>query len=128
MKKILKLSLVIITLFMLMAGGVLFFLSQGLEEGDQLVINDVNLTLLDDGVYQGKYDSGRWSNQIEVAVNNHQISKITIVKDVMFARPEVTDELFKNVIDSQSLIVDVISGATVTSKVYLKSIEQALQN
>lgn len=128
MKKILKLSLVLITLFILMAGGVFFFLSRGLEVGSQLVINDVNLAVLDDGVYQGKYASGRWSNQIEVEVNNHQISKITIVKDVMFARPEITDELFKNVIDSQSLIVDVISGATVTSRVYLKSIEQALQN
>ena len=128
MKKILKLSLVLITLFMLMAGGLLFFLNRGLEVGSQLVVTDVNLSLLDDGVYRGNYDSGRWSNQIDVYVNNNQITKITIVKDVMFKNPEVTDELFKNVIDSQSLLVDAITGATVTSKAYLKSIEKALQN
>ena len=47
-------------------------------------------------------------------------------KTVLFERPEVTQELFDNVIAAQSIDVDVLSGATVTSKAYLKSIENAL--
>lgn len=42
--------------------------------------------------------------------------------------PNLSDELFSDVIKSQNTTVDTISGATVTSKAYLKSIENALNN
>jgi uncharacterized protein with FMN-binding domain len=35
--------------------------------------------------------------------------------------------LFRHVIESQSLQVDVISGATLTSKAHLKALENALE-
>lgn len=128
MKKILKLSLVIIILLVFIVGGMLIYLTRGLDAVSQQVTTDVNLSLLADGVYLGKYDGGRWSNQIEVEIKNQQIRKITIVKDVMFSKPEVSEQLFENVIERQSLYVDVVSGATVTSKAYLKSMEIALIN
>ena len=128
MKKLLKVVLVLIVLFILISGGFLFYLSRGLEAGSQLVSHDVNLLLLDDGVYLGKYDGGRWSNEVAVKIKNHKISEITIINDVMFSKPEVIDELFSRVTENQSVNVDVVSGATVTSKAYLKSIEHALKN
>jgi uncharacterized protein with FMN-binding domain len=79
-----------------------------------------------DGTYTGKYDGGRWSNELSVTVKDHKITKIDVVKDVTFPKPEWTDQLFKEVIEKQSVDVDVVSGATVTSKAYLKSIENAL--
>lgn len=36
-------------------------------------------------------------------------------------------DLFRHVIESQSLQVDVISGATLTSKAHLKALENALE-
>ncbi|MNW67989.1 FMN-binding domain protein [compost metagenome] len=36
-------------------------------------------------------------------------------------------DLFSNIVKSQSLQVDVISGATLTSKVHLKALENALK-
>lgn len=128
MKKIFKLGLVIIIFLVFTVGGLFFYLTRGLDAVSQQVTTDVNLSLLADGVYLGKYDGGRWSNQIEVEIKNQQIKKITIVKDVMFSKPEVIEQLFKRVIERQSLHVDVVSGATVTSKAYLKSMEMALIN
>jgi uncharacterized protein with FMN-binding domain len=37
------------------------------------------------------------------------------------------EDLFKRVIDSDSLQVDAISGATLTSKAHLKALENALK-
>lgn len=41
-------------------------------------------------------------------------------------KPELTDKLYDSVIKAQSLKVVTVSGATITSKAYLKSVENAL--
>jgi len=42
--------------------------------------------------------------------------------------PDISDDLFKEIIKNQNIKIDVISGATATSKAYLKSVENALTN
>ena len=91
-----------------------------------LEINEVNLTSISDGIYNGKYNAGRWSNEINVTIKEHKIIKIDVVKDVSFSIQEVTKAIISKVLDKQNTNVEVISGATVTSKAYLKSIENAL--
>ena len=59
-------------------------------------------------------------------MNNKKISKIVIVKSVAFEKLEVSMALIDEVIKKQDTNVDIISGATVTSKAYLQSIENAL--
>lgn len=126
MKLVLKIVLSVFVLFVLLAGGGIFYLTRGLDTGSELVINTVNLSNLSDDKYIGNYNNGRWSNVLSVIVKDHKIVKIDIVEDVMLSRPELTKELFNNVIEKQNTDVDVISEATVTSKAYLKSIEDAL--
>ena len=48
-------------------------------------------------------------------------------KPVDLRSGQTIDALFNRVIDQQSLKVDVISGATITSKVHLKAVENALE-
>ncbi|MEJ6951581.1 FMN-binding protein [Natronospora cellulosivora (SeqCode)] len=126
MKKIFKISLIIFVLFFVFSTVFLFFLSRGLDEGMELSINNVDLLSLEDGLYRGSYDGGRWGNKIEVEVIDNQIVQLNLVRDFRFSRQWVIDELFDNVIKSQSLDVDVVSEATVSSKAYLKAIENAL--
>ena len=128
MKKVLKVVLIIIGLFILIGGGFLFYLSRGLDSGSRLVVNEVNLLLLDNGLYRGKYNDGRWSNEVEVEIKNHQIKAIAIIQDMTFPNPAVSEDLFRRVIEKQRIKVDIVTGATVTSKAYLKSIELALKN
>jgi uncharacterized protein with FMN-binding domain len=45
---------------------------------------------------------------------------------VWFRRPELTEQVVSDVIKSQSLDVDIVSGATVTTRAYLKAMENAL--
>ena len=126
MKLLLKIVLSVFILFILISGGGVFFISRGLEAGEALDINDVNLADLSDGTYIGAYKGGRWTNEVNVTVKDHKITGVEVVKDVLFPKPEVTAELIDIVLDKQNVEVDVISGSTVTCKAYLKSMGNAL--
>jgi len=126
MKLLLKIVLTVVILFVLVAGGGIFYISRGLEAGEALEINSIDLAGLSDGAYSGAYNGGRWTNEVKVMVKEHRITGIEIVRDVMFPKPEVTAELIGRVLEKQSPDIDAVSGSTVTCKAYLKSIENAL--
>jgi uncharacterized protein with FMN-binding domain len=111
----------------LVAGG--FFGMSGLSEGAKLPINGINLSEISDGSYIGSYNHGRWANTLVVHVKDNVIISIDIEKDVLAAFvTNCSGEVFRRVIEAQDTTVDAVSGATVTSKAYLKAIEDALQN
>jgi len=128
MKKFFKILISIIVLIVIILAGGIFYLSHGLELGRSIEINGLNISNITDGIYNGKYKSGRWSNELNVTVKDKKITDIEIVDDVAFAMPSVRNELFNRVIEEQNTKVDAVSGATVTSKAYLKSIENAFTN
>jgi len=119
--------LIVVVVGVIVISGALFYMTRGLAIGENLVISEINLTELEEGNYQGKYEDGRWSNEVEVEVINNKINNIKIVDDIMITQPEVREKIFKSVIEKQNLDVDIISEATVTTKAYLKSIELALK-
>lgn len=127
MKKILKIVLLVLIIFIILGVGGVYYLSRGLEVQSKVTINDANLSLLSDGIYNGKYQAGRWTNKVNVTIKDHKITNINIVKDVLFSKEEVTKDLIDRVIEEQKINVDTITGATVTSKAYLKAIENALK-
>lgn len=126
MKLLIKIFLTLLIVFVLAGGGGIFYLTRGLEKMNELDLKGIDTALLEDGVYEGKFHYGRWDNELSITVKDHKITNINIIKDVMFAKPEVSKELFHRVIEMQNTTVDAVSQATATSKAYLKSIEQAL--
>ncbi|WFA09359.1 FMN-binding protein [Tissierella sp. Yu-01] len=126
MKSILKILIAIIFVFILFFASGIFYLSRELNEGSNIKVSSINISDLNDGVYSGKYNAGRWSNQLNVTIKDHRITEINIEDDITFVKPGVSDELFNKVIEAQNIKVEAISQATVTSKAYLKSIENAL--
>jgi uncharacterized protein with FMN-binding domain len=126
MKKIVKILLGIIGVIVLGISVMAFILMNGMNTAQALELNQIDLTQIDDGKYVGTYETTRWSNKVEVVIENHEIKEITIVKDVMIALEGLSDRLFKRVIDNQSIEVDIETGSTITSKAYLKAIENAL--
>lgn len=127
MKMFLKIGTTIGILFVLIIVGGVFFLTNGLGKGSKLAINNINTSDIKDGVYTGKYTGGRWSNELLLTVKDHKITYIKVMKDVAIPKQEVTEELIARVIKDQRIDVDTVSGATVTSKAYLKAIENALK-
>jgi len=127
MNKTLKVVITIIVIIIAIILFILFYLTRGLQEGQNIEVNDIDLTYLeDDGFYTGRFNFGRWSNEARVTVENKNIVDIEFTDDVSFSKDEVRKEIINRIIDEQKVKVDVVSGATVTSKAYMKSIEDAL--
>jgi len=90
-------------------------------------ITDVDLSKVADGTYQGKHSMGVMSYVVDVTVQDHIIKNIDIVK--AFTGNEYSRKgqaILDTVLAFQSLNVDVITGATITSKAYLSAIRNAL--
>ncbi|SHJ32895.1 Uncharacterized protein, contains FMN-binding domain [Geosporobacter subterraneus DSM 17957] len=91
----------------------------------QISISDVDLSLIPDGIYKGFYEVVWVGAEVQVTVKNHRIEKI----DLLHHKHDkgISAEIIPSrVVDAQSLWVDVVSGATSSSKVILKAIENAL--
>lgn len=132
MKRKGKIGMVIAILAILVVaglGGAFIFTSGERREGRDLPIAAIDFKSLNDGTYIGEYEGGRFkmrTNEVQVTVSSGKVTDITILKHKENQSPEFTGKLYDRVIKAQSLQVDTISGATITSKAYLKSVEDAL--
>jgi uncharacterized protein with FMN-binding domain len=124
--KVLKILGLIFLLLIIVVAASMFYFSRGLDEVLNISINPIDLTDVEDGIYKGRYEYGRWTNELNVTVNSQKITRIDIEKDVKIVQPELSSQLFERVIEKQNTTVDAVSGGTVTCKAYLKSIENAL--
>ncbi len=90
-----------------------------------LVVNDVKLDELPDGVYEGSFKGGRFSNSVEVTIKDHRIVDI---KKASSPEPagKLYGQIYDKVTEKQSLAIDTVSGASITTKTSLKAIENAL--
>lgn len=111
------------------AGGALLFTAGERREGKNLPIRTVDFHNLKDGIYIGEYEGGKYkwrANRVQVNVSTGKVTDIQLLMHKENQSPDFTGKLYGRVIATQSLQVDTISGATITSKAYLKSVENAL--
>jgi len=122
-----RIILYILVGILIVGAGMLFYLTKDLSKYRKMVINDVDLTKIEDGVYEGEFTGGRWKNKLEVSVQDHKIIDIKLNKTSSTAgMDDIGEKIFQKVKEKQSLEVDAVSGATVHTKAVLKSIENAL--
>lgn len=84
-----------------------------------------DLAQITDGTYPGSCDNGLVKVWVEVIVENHTIVEIRLLEHdngLGSAAEVITD----TVVQRQSVEVDAISGATMSSKTILKAVENAL--
>jgi len=120
-----KAFLIVIAVFAVIIAGGLLFLLIGLGLKD-VPVKDIDISRVPDGVYTGTLTGSRFGNTLEVTVHAGRIADILIRKDMVVAIPEISSKVFSQVRAKQSLQIDSISGATVSAKAYLKSLEMAL--
>ena len=85
--------------------------------------------LKNDGIYHGLYEGGMYgwrANECDVTVTNGRVAAIQLAGSQDPGGSFDYRMLYDRVIAAQSLQVDTISGATLTSKAYLQCVENAL--
>ena len=88
-------------------------------------ISNLDLSSVKDGTYTGEYTSSPCAAKVKITVENHQIKNINLIEHQKGLGGKA-ETILDDVVKSQSLEVDTVSGATLSSKVILKSIENAL--
>ena len=113
-------------------GGVIGwqYIAKEHKEAMSLPLNAVDFAKLADGVYTGEYEGGmyKWrTNSVDVTLEGGKVVAVKLLSSKFGEEPaKYTDPLYAQVIDRQTLQVDAVSGATLTSKAALQSIENAL--
>ena len=88
-----------------------------------------DITNKPDGTYRGEQDFKGTPIKVtlDVTLQNQIIESINIIWHACSPIGKRAEKIIENIITSQSLDVDIVSGATVSSKAILKAVENALQ-
>ena len=119
-------------MFLLLAGfvlGILYLKSvadyrQAVRE---TTFEDINISDIPDGVYVGEYDVDFIYAKVEVTVQNGEITNINILEH-RNERGKTAEVIADSIVDEQKIDVDAISGATNSSTVIKKAVENALKS
>lgn len=118
--------LLVIAGFVIAAMGLMVYTERNLEKLANAVIRDIDITALADGIYTGGYSMFPVSAEVRVTVKGQRITGIELLEHNN-GRGAPAEVIPSCVVEAQSLDVDAVSGATYSSKVILKAIENALE-
>jgi uncharacterized protein with FMN-binding domain len=92
---------------------------------DGVIIKDVNLAQIEDGVYAGEFGDFLVNVQLEVTVQEHRITGIKITDQRSSGGHEGL-EVIDRIIKAQSPKVDAVTGATGSSRCIMIAVQNAL--
>ena len=93
----------------------------------ETTFEEINISDISDGVYIGEYDVNFIYAKVEVTVQNGEITNINILEH-RHERGKTAEVITDRIVDEQKIDVDAISGATNSSTVIKKAVENALKN
>ena len=125
MKKKILIILLCTILFALI--GASLYLKTLVNDVNSITVSNLNMANITDGIYVGEYSITPVYVEVEVSVTEHKITNIKIIEHENGLGGKV-EKIVDDVISRQSLEVDAVSGATVSSKCIIKAIENALQS
>lgn len=90
-----------------------------------LPFDEIDLTKVEDGVYEGQCDTGVVRARVQVTVRDHQLESIELLKHEN-GRGTPAEAILDQMVRTQTTAVDAVSGATCSSKVIRKAVENAI--
>ena len=93
----------------------------------ETTFEEINISDISDGVYIGEYDVNFIYAKVEVTVQNGEITNINILEH-RNERGKAAEAITNKIVDEQKIDVDAISGATNSSTVIKKAVENTLKN
>ena len=90
-----------------------------------LAFDEIDLSKVEDGVYEGQCDTGVVRVRVQVTVRDHRLESIELLEHEN-GRGTPAEAILDQMVRSQSTAVDAVSGATCSSKVIRKAVENAL--
>ncbi len=119
--------IVVGTILMFMLAS-LVMMSVSLEQYRKMKIADSDLSILTDGKYHGKATIGGFTYEVGAIIENHKIIDLKVTKNRSSAYARFAEGVIPRILEKQNANVDAITGATTTSKVLMKAVENAFSD
>lgn len=91
----------------------------------EIHIQDIDISEVEDGVYVGEYDAGYIYAKVEVTIENGIIAELCILEHGN-ERGETAEVVTEEIKRQQKIDVDAVTGATNSSRVIKKAVQNAL--
>lgn len=122
MKKLKKRSKVLLIILGILV--IAFFAVKSIHV-KEIEVSNIDLNTVEDGIYKGSHDSTLVKVRVSVEIENHTIKTI-VIDEHQTGLGKKAEAMTEKIIEKQSLQVDGITGATVSSNTIKKAIEDAL--
>ena len=126
-KKIISVIILLLLLIGLICGAV--YLKKVADYKRAVVettIGEIDIADVSDGIYIGEYDVNFIYAKVEVTVEDGKIVSINILEH-RHERGKAAETVIEKIIEEQKIDVDAVSGATNSSTVIKKAVENALK-
>ena len=126
-KKIISVIILLLLLIGLICGAV--YLKKVADYKRAVVettIGEIDIADVSDGIYIGEYDVNFIYAKVEVTVEDGEIVSINILEH-RHERGKAAETVIEKIIEEQKINVDAVSGATNSSTVIKKAVENALK-
>ena len=122
-----KIGIILVCVILFVFIGVKVVLNVLVNDVNSITVLSPNLADISDGIYVGEYSVTPVRVKVGVFVTEHKITDIKIIEHENGLGSKA-EKIVNDVISEQSLEVDAVSGATVSSKCILKAVENAIEN
>ena len=92
----------------------------------ETTFDEIDIADVSDGIYIGEYDVNFIYAKVEVTVEDGEIVSINILEH-RHERGKAAEKVIEKIIEEQKIDVDAVSGATNSSAVIKKAVENALK-
>ena len=125
-KKIISVIILLLLLIGLICGAVyLKKVADYKRAVGETTIGEIDIADVSDGIYIGEYDVNFIYAKVEVTVEDGEIVSINILEH-RHERGKAAETVIEKIIEEQKIDVDAVSGATNSSTVIKKAVENAL--
>lgn len=116
----------ILILFLGMGSTIAYQFYKTMTYGEHFKLVDLHLDEVDNGLYQGTSSWGLVQVKLEVQIENHSITTITLLEHTN-GKGGDAELIIPMMVSSNTNDVDVISGATISSKAIQNAVQDAIQ-
>lgn len=126
-KKIISFIILLLLLIGLICGAVyLKNVADYKRAVGETTFDEIDIADVSDGIYIGEYDVNFIYAKVEVTVEEGEIVSINILEH-RHERGKAAEKVIEKIIEEQKIDVDAVSGATNSSTVIKKAVENALK-
>ena len=128
MKKSVRILIIVLSIIVIfcIVGFVMFqSMQKGINDLLELEMTDIDLTDIEDGDYIGTYQQLPVTVKVTVKIVNHDIISIEILKHDN-GQGQSAELIINDIVEEDSILVDTVAGATISSKCIQLAVKNAL--